>query len=64
MSPNTNPPPPPASPGTIARTLERSGKLLRWLLLSLLLSISLECLGMLYWWPEAGVAHSRSMLEA
>jgi len=64
MPPNTNAPPPPARPGTLTRTLERSGKLIRWLLLSLLLSISLECLGMLFWWPEAGVVHSRNMLEA
>jgi integrating conjugative element membrane protein (TIGR03747 family) len=36
----------------------------RWLALSLLVSVGIECLGMAFWWPEAGVEHSRSMLQA
>jgi integrating conjugative element membrane protein (TIGR03747 family) len=33
------------------------------LLLSLLISIVIECVGMVYWWPEAGLEHSRRMLD-
>jgi integrating conjugative element membrane protein (TIGR03747 family) len=32
-------------------------------LLSLLISIVIECVGMVYWWPEAGLEHSRRMLD-
>jgi integrating conjugative element membrane protein (TIGR03747 family) len=42
------------------------GKLLRlvaWALVSLLISILIEWVGMSLWWPEEGVAHSRMMLE-
>jgi integrating conjugative element membrane protein (TIGR03747 family) len=33
------------------------------LLLSLVFSIVIECVGMVYWWPEVGLEHSRRMLE-
>jgi integrating conjugative element membrane protein (TIGR03747 family) len=33
------------------------------LLLSLAVSIVIECVGMVYWWPEAGHEHSRRMLD-
>ena len=42
--------------------LGRVGKAIRWLLLSLLFSILVECFGMVFWWPEAGLDHSRQML--
>ena len=51
-------------PGIIARTLSRLGSAVSWLLLSLLLSLVIECFGVVFWWPEAGLAHSRRMLEA
>ena len=41
----------------------RIGSALRWLLLSLLFSIIVECAGMALWWPEAGLQHSRQMLS-
>ena len=34
----------------------------KWLLLSLLLSILLEWTGMVLWWPDEGLNHSRDML--
>ena len=48
--------------GFIATMLGRVGKAIRWLLLSLLFSIVIECFGMVFWWPEAGLDHSRQML--
>ena len=50
-------------PGVIARTLRRVGSAIHWLLLSLLISILIECVGMVYWWPESGLEHSRRMLD-
>ncbi|MEX2257154.1 MAG: TIGR03747 family integrating conjugative element membrane protein [Woeseia sp.] len=52
-----------ARPGVIARALARIGSTLRWLLLSLVVSIVLECLGMVFWWPDEGLEHSRTMLR-
>ena len=43
--------------------VSRIGKAIRWLLLSLLFSIIVECAGMVIWWPEAGLDHSRQMLS-
>ena len=37
---------------------------IKWLLLSLLLSILLEWTGMVLWWPDEGLNHSRDMLAA
>ena len=51
-------------PGPIARALSRIGRTLRWLVLSLLVSILMEWIGMTLWWPDAGVEHSRAMLRA
>ena len=50
-------------PGVIARSLRRIGSAIHWLLLSLVFSIVIECVGMVYWWPEVGVEHSRRMLD-
>ena len=49
--------------GFVAGTLSRIGTAIRWLLLSLLVSIVVECLGMVFWWPETGLDHSRQMFE-
>ncbi|MEQ9563865.1 MAG: TIGR03747 family integrating conjugative element membrane protein [Woeseiaceae bacterium] len=49
--------------GLIAGTLGRIAKTLRWLLLSLLVSVLIEWIGMVFWWPEAGLQHSQRMLE-
>ncbi|MEX2123871.1 MAG: TIGR03747 family integrating conjugative element membrane protein [Woeseia sp.] len=50
-------------PGVIARTFRRVGNAIHWLLLSLLCSIVIECVGIVYWWPETGLEHSRRMLD-
>ena len=47
----------------ITRTVSRIGKAIRWLLVSLLFSIVVECLGIAFWWPEAGLEHSQQMLS-
>jgi integrating conjugative element membrane protein (TIGR03747 family) len=37
---------------------------LAWVLMSLLLAIVVECIGMVYWWPELGLAHSERLAAA
>lgn len=49
--------------GLLCRTAARIASALRWLALSLLISIAIECLGMALWWPETGPEHSRTMLQ-
>lgn len=49
--------------GLLARTAARITSALRWLVVSLLISIAIECLGIALWWPEAGPEHSRNMLH-
>jgi len=49
--------------GLLGRTAARITRALRWLALSLLISIAIECLGIALWWPEAGPEHSRTMLQ-
>jgi len=46
---------------TALTTLARVGQ---WLLLALLFSILTEWAGMVFRWPDEGLQHSRSMLEA
>jgi len=53
----------PARKGFVAAMLSRAAKAIRWLMLSLLFSIVIECVGMVIWWPELGLDHSRQMLE-
>ncbi|MCH8058920.1 MAG: TIGR03747 family integrating conjugative element membrane protein [Proteobacteria bacterium] len=52
----------PARKGFIAALFGRIGSAIRWLLLSLLVSIVVEGFGMVFWWPEQGLEHSRQML--
>jgi integrating conjugative element membrane protein (TIGR03747 family) len=52
------------APGALARLLAVIGRIMRLLLLSLLVSVLVEWVGMAWWWPEQGVNHSRSMLQA
>lgn len=47
----------------LTRLVRGLSRLLAWLALSLVLSIVLEWLGMVYWWEEQGLAHSAAMLE-
>ncbi len=48
--------------GTFSRILASLAQGLKWLLLSLCLSILIEWVGMVFWWEEQGAAHSRQML--
>ena len=50
--------------GLISRGLTTLVQALTWLLLSLIFSVLVEWAGMVLWWPEEGLAHSRTMLEA
>lgn len=48
--------------GLLAATLGFVAKGLFWLAMALVFSIVLEWVGMIFWWPEEGVQHSRDML--
>ncbi len=48
--------------GLIAKSLTAVAKVIQWLLLSLLFSIVIEWVGMVLWWPDEGIEHSRTML--
>ena len=50
--------------GLVSNTLTTLAQGVQWLLLALLFSILTEWVGMVFWWPEEGLQHSRSMLEA
>lgn len=45
------------------RSLVNIARGIKWLLMSLLCAVLLEWAGMVFWWPEQGLDHSRSMLE-
>lgn len=55
---------PAAEPGTLARALTGLAQCLKWLVLSLAFSILFEWIGMVFWWEEQGLLHSRRMLQA
>ncbi len=48
------------TPGALGALLQ----LIYWLLLSLLFSIIVEWIGMVFWWPDEGANHSLNMLRA
>ena len=48
--------------GLFTRALAMISQALLWLLFSLLFSILVEWVGMVFWWPQQGLEHSRSML--
>ena len=48
--------------GLIAKSLTAVAKVIQWILLSLLFSIIVEWAGMVLWWPDEGIEHSRAML--
>ena len=56
--------PPQRARSVLPRALSAVAALVRWLLLSLCLSVLLEWAGMIWWWPEQGTQHSRAMLDA
>ncbi|WP_337954790.1 TIGR03747 family integrating conjugative element membrane protein [Sedimenticola selenatireducens] len=49
--------------GLITKSLSALARIIQWLLLSLLFSIIIEWAGMLFWWPDEGLEHSRTMLS-
>ena len=50
--------------GLISKSLTAFARTLQWLALSLLFSILIEWAGMVWWWQDQGLAHSRKMLRA
>jgi integrating conjugative element membrane protein (TIGR03747 family) len=48
--------------GLISKSLTAIAKIIQWLLLSLVFSIIIEWAGMVLWWPDEGLEHSRNML--
>ena len=48
----------------IGTALSAVGTALKWLFFSLVFSVLIEWIGMVLWWPEQGVRHSREMLRA
>jgi len=49
--------------GLISRALTTLAQAISWLFLALFFSILTEWVGMRFWWPEQGLAHSQAMLE-
>lgn len=60
-TPPASPPPAQRRPGLLLGTLELSLRLLGLLFASLIFSIVLEFVGMLWFWPEQGWHHSHAM---
>ena len=52
----------PRQEGIVAKTFGLLTKLAFWLLISLVFSIAVEWVGMTFWWPDEGAAHSQQML--
>lgn len=52
---------PATQPGTFARLLTGLAQILKWLVLSLVFSIITEWVGIVFWWEEQGLQHSRQM---
>jgi integrating conjugative element membrane protein (TIGR03747 family) len=48
--------------GLISKSLTAVAKVIQWLLFSLVFSIIIEWAGMVLWWSEEGLDHSRTML--
>jgi len=57
------PPHPAARRGLVSGGLTRIAQGIAWLLGALLFSVLIEWTGMVFWWPEQGLDHSRRMLE-
>ncbi len=52
-----------AREGAISKSLTALARFIQWLLFSLLFSIVVEWAGMVLWWPDQGIEHSRNMLS-
>ncbi len=62
MAEPTDPRRPVTRPGTFSRVLTGLAQCLKWLFLSLIFSVLIEWIGMVFWWEEQGLDHSRQML--
>ena len=62
MAEPTDPRRPVARPGIFSRVLTGIAQGLKWIFISLVFSILIEWIGMVFWWEEQGLAHSRQML--
>ena len=62
MAEPTDPRRPVTRPGTLSRVLTGLAQCLKWLFLSLIFSVLIEWIGMVFWWEEQGLDHSRQML--
>ena len=62
MAEPTDPRRPVAQPGAVSRVLTGIAQCIKWILVSLVFSILIEWIGMVFWWEEQGLAHSRQML--
>jgi integrating conjugative element membrane protein (TIGR03747 family) len=49
-------------PGRMARVMSAIASACKWLVVSLVFSVLIEWIGMIFWWPEQGLEHSRTML--
>ena len=50
--------------GLISKGLSTLAQAIQWLLFSLIFSVIIEWVGIVIWWPEEGLDHSRRMLAA
>lgn len=55
---------PAPEPGYVGQGLGLVGRTLAWLILAWLLAVTIECCGVLWWWPQEGTGHSRRLLAA
>lgn len=56
-------PPKRKEPGLIGKSISATVQLTMWLLVSLMISIIVEFIGISYFWPEQGENHSKEVLE-
>ncbi len=52
----------PAQRGLLSYCLSAIARTVFWLLMALVFSVIVEWIGMVFWWPEDGIEHSRAML--
>jgi len=60
-SPKENPYPRRKEPGLICKLFSALVQLIVWLIVSLCISITIEWLGMNWWWPEQGAEHAKGV---
>lgn len=54
----------PRRTGFIAGAFATTLQTIAWLIAGLILSIAIEIIGMLFWWPDQGARHASAMLQA